>query len=131
MKARSVRLILQWLFFVGLALALAPRSASALDKQLGNFSVPFDIHWGEALMPAGSYSISADSLGATTVINVSNQNATSGGFLIPAIGWDSTPALYGKVQLVIEHKDGKAYVKELKVGNQGVALYYAAPKAKK
>ncbi|MGD0227076.1 MAG: hypothetical protein ABSF71_32520 [Terriglobia bacterium] len=131
MKAKSIRSFLQVLFFVALALALAPRAASALDNQVGKFTLPFEVHWGGAVLPAGSYRISADSLNSATLVNVYKENSPSAGFLIPAIGWDSTPASYGKVQLVIDHKNGEAYVKELKVGSEGVALYYAAPKLKK
>ena len=131
MNAKSIRSILQGLFFVALALALAPRAASALENQVGKFTIPFEVHWGGAVLPAGSYSISADSLNSSTMINVYKEDRPSAGFLIPAISWDATPTWSGKVQLVIDHKNGEAYVKELKVGSEGVALYYAAPKLKK
>jgi len=47
---------------VGLALAIcaAASAASAQPLVRGSFTLPYEVHWGKAVLPAGDYSISIE-----------------------------------------------------------------------
>ena len=55
----------------------------------------------------------------------------SAGYFIPAVTLEWFPRVSAQTELVLGEKDGTVYVRELKLGGEGMDLYYAPPKAKK
>jgi len=131
MKKKLISTFLRGMMFLALAVALAPRSATAQVSEVGKFSLPFEVHWGTAVLPAGAYRFSVGDIGPSDVVHVFKEDGPSASYLILPHGWDRTAASSERSQLVFERKDGEVYVKELLLGSEGLTLYYGAPKLKK
>ncbi len=129
MKAIPISLVLQGLFFVALALTLAPRAAMAQETLAGSFTLPFEVHWGEAVLSAGGYTFTTDSSSPATMC-VHKEGSPYTGYFITAQGLDTIPPSSGATKLVIDRQNGEAFVKELQLGNEGLTLLYTAPKLK-
>jgi len=131
MKAKTISFFVQSLLFVASAIALAPQVAMALGDEVGKFTLPVEVHWGEVVLPAGAYSISADTRNSTTMMCVHKQGSPGASYFIPAVEQETIPASFQKTQLVLGEKDGTVYVKDLQLGGEGLQLHYATPKSKK
>lgn len=82
-------------------------------------------------MPAGAYLVSVDSLSSASMVCVSSEGNPKSNFFIPAQVRETIPSTSQATRLIIEQKDGATYVKELQLGIEGLALFYAEPKLKK
>jgi hypothetical protein len=131
MKTKLIGSFLWGLVFAALALTLAPRAAKAQANEIGEFTLPFEVHWGTAVLPAGAYRFSVGYLRPSNMVLVYKKSSPSAGYLIMPHGWNSTPASSGRGQLVFDRKDGEVYAKELQLGSESIALYFGAPKLKK
>jgi hypothetical protein len=131
MKAKSISTFLQGLFLVALAAGLAPRSASAQANEVGKFTLSTDVHWGEVVLTPGAYMVSVDSLSSATMVCVYKEGNHTSAYFIPAQVRETIPSSSQATRLIIEQKDGAAYVRELQLGIEGLALYYTEPKLKK
>jgi len=58
--------------FLGLALLAACLNAGHARAQVfqGNFTLPFDARWGQAVLPAGDYSFALDSVNANCTLRL-------------------------------------------------------------
>lgn len=131
MKKKLISSFLRFLTFLALAVALAPRAATAQVTETGGFTLPFEAHWGTAVLPAGAYRFSVGDFSPSNMVHVFKEGGPSAGYLILPHGWDRMAATSERSQLVFERKDGDVYVKELLLGSEGLTLYYGAPKLKK
>jgi len=131
MKAKTMSSFLAGLFFVAMAVALAPRSAMALGDEVGKFTLPVEVHWGTVVLPAGDYSLLANDFNSTSMMCVHKQGSPTAGYFIPALDRELIPSSSPKTQLVLDEKDGTVYVKELRLGSEGMGFRYAEPKFKK
>lgn len=129
MKARA---FLWSLIFVALAGALAPRAANAQEIEDGKFTLPFEVHWGHAVLPAGTYSISKASLASSTpLMYIHKVDRPSVSYFVLAISQDVLSSPSDRTRLVLDRKDGEIYVRRLQDGNQGLEFQYAEPKSDK
>jgi hypothetical protein len=131
MKATAIRFLVEGFLFVAATLAIAPAPSMAMGDKVGEFKSPLTLHWGEVVLPPGSYSISNSGSGATPMMCIYKTGSPSAGYFIPAATLEMVPASSGQAQLVLGTRDGTVYVRELKLGGEGMDLYYAPPKAKK
>src|ERR1700691_2631561 len=106
MKAKPIGSLLQGLFLVALAAGLAPRSASAQANEVGKFTLSTEVHWGGAVLPAGAYLVSVDSLSSASMVSVSSEGNPKTNFFIPAQVRETIPSTSQATRLIIEQKDG-------------------------
>lgn len=113
------------------ALALAAICASALpapaqDVCAGRFTLPSEVHWQGGTFPAGDYTFRMASV-ASPVITLKGPNGYE---FVSAIVADK--AAYGEQSiLTIEHRGGKAFVRDMYLAQIGLRLQYRVPKAPK
>ena len=129
MKAKTISLFLQVLALVALMGVLAPRVATAQQEESGKFTLSTEVHWGDAVLPAGVYTFSVDSLVSSARLYVYKGSGPAGGYMFTAEAQDTLPASAEGDHLVLEQKNGGVYVTELQLGSQGLVLYFPAPKS--
>jgi hypothetical protein len=131
MKAKTISSFFQILALVALTGVLAPRVATAQQDESGKFTLPAEVHWGAAVLPAGDYSFSVDSLEASTRLYIFRESGPAVGYMITAQARDTMPLSSEKDHLVLEQKDGVVCVTELQLGSEGLVLRFATPKYKR
>ena len=110
------------LFGVGLASLTATARAEAFS---GTFTLPFEAHWGSAVLPAGTYMVSADVPLASSVIKVVG-NGTSAMILAgPSRPRDFSSN--GNIEL--REINGTYVVTKFTAGTAGKEFQFAVPKA--
>jgi len=66
------RLIL--LLIVTLATCAFSAAANAQSGFTGKFTLPYEVHWGTVVLPAGEYTISMNTVDAATLVQSANNN---------------------------------------------------------
>ena len=130
MKAKTISSCLQVLALVALAGVLAPGVATAQDGS-GRFTLPTEVHWGAAVLPAGDYRFSLDSLGLSPRLYVYNENNRGSDYILMVQDCDTIPATSEKSRLVLDQKEGGTYVKELEFPGEGLVLHFAEENSKR
>ena len=87
----------------------------------GEFTLPFEARWGQATLPAGDYSFKVDQAEGAAVISLSSAHKNVA--LIRAQGHNLKTV--DSSSLVIASGRGMNTVRELKLGDLGVVLYFA------
>ncbi len=131
MKAKSFNFFAQSFLFVAATLSMAPPSAFAMGDKVGEFAVPVEVHWGGVILAPGAYSISARGEGSNSMMCIYKEDSPTAAYFIPALEQEMVPVTSEKTELVLGRKDGTLYVRELKLGGEGMDLHYAPPKLKK
>ena len=108
------------------ALPLAPTAASAQQPAHGKFSLPHDVRWGSAKVPAGEYAFSFDPETASPVLVLSKVSGVPTGFLmlVPSID-NSKPTDVNR--LVLESAPEGSYVSEMQLPQFGMTLGFPVP----
>ena len=99
--------------------------ASAQSAIRGEFTLPFDVHWGEAVLPAGQYTFDLPSTRTPKVIQVRGQSAN---VLLMAQGTADLPSLTEDSALTLVRSGGNHIVRSLRLGPIGTSLYYTPRK---
>jgi hypothetical protein len=60
-----------------LAVGVLANSASASTRVRGTFTLPYDVRWGQALLPAGNYEIRIDGTGKPALLSTSTGKAVA------------------------------------------------------
>jgi hypothetical protein len=110
-----------------IAICASASSASAQNAFQGKFTLPNDVRWANASLPAGDYTFSLNS--TTMAGRVFLQGPNGGAFIITSVidnrnGGDSS-------KLTIEHRGGISFVRSMYLADLGVELTYSAPKTPK
>jgi hypothetical protein len=76
MKTETIghRLPVRLLLIVTLATCAFAVAANAQSGFTGKFTLPYEVHWGTVVLPAGEYTISMDSLHTATLVQSGNNN---------------------------------------------------------
>jgi hypothetical protein len=122
---RSLRLVK----FAGLALLTACFGASLANAQevQGKFNLPFETHWGNAVLSPGDYSFrlnfSGDSPDYTVLTREQDQKET----IIMASTRSHSSS--GKSGLIVERHGDRGTVRTLRLAEVGLVIEYPAAKA--
>jgi hypothetical protein len=113
------------------AVALAGVFASAVPAAAqnafqGSFTLPYEVRWQNATLPAGDYTFDMKSMATPSRITVKGPNGSQ---FIAAIVADEKAS--ERSMLVIEHRGNRAVVSELRLAEAGRTLRYSTPKAPK
>ncbi|SRR6266568_1000400 len=109
-----------------LALSLSPGLGRAQEPYKGKFTLPFEAHWGGAVLPAGDYTISMPTTAAPYLLFVRGEGKTV--FLL-AQGVSEEPASDDS-KLIVINAAGTETIRSLKAGQIGLAFDYSMPKSK-
>ena len=107
------------LFSLGVAVASA-------QPFHGKFSLPSEVRWGTATLQAGDYTINLQGLRTGNMLQVRE----NGKVVATVLPQSHNPAMAGPAELVIENGKTGSTVREIRLPDIGVVLYYAphAPK---
>jgi hypothetical protein len=107
-----------------IAVCSAPAPAAAQNAYNGRFTLPSDVRWAAALLPAGEYTFSLKSNVLPAQIVIHGPNGTS--MILTSISElkkGDAPS-----SLTIQHRNGMRVVSDLYLAELGIDLRYAAPK---
>jgi hypothetical protein len=122
---RSLRLVK----FAMLVLVTACFGAGLANAQevKGKFNLPFETHWGNAVLAPGDYTFrlnfSASGGDYTVLVREEDQTAT----MIMASTRDHS--FSGKSGLIVERHGNRGTVRSLRLAEAGLVIYYPAAKA--
>jgi len=124
---RSLRLVK----FAVLALVTACFGASLANAQevQGTFNLPFEVNWGQAVLPPGNYSITPDSAPGFPAHTVSIRGENNMACIIMPLVLDHSVS--GKSALIVERHGDSGTVRALRLPDAGLVIYYPAAKAKR
>lgn len=122
----NVNRTLRILVLVLAALSLFTGLSNAQDYQ-GEFTLPFEAHWGRAVLPAGHYSLRLDPLVAPFVIALrrGNQNVA---LVMPSEGPAERKSSEPSALLAVRI-NGKYRIRSLSLAQVGLVFYYSVPKS--
>lgn len=117
------------LIIAAVALAVVCASAVPASAQLackGSFTLPHEVRWQDATLPAGAYTFEMQSVASPSRITLKGPN---GYRYITALVANETNN--DQSMLIIENRDGRSTVAELHLPAIGRTLRYTVPKAPK
>jgi len=101
-------------------LAICAFTATANAQSVtGRFTLPYEVHWGTATLPAGDYRISMDSLNTATLVQSANSNISF--YTRMPVPQGSTK---GPASLLITSFQGEHRVRSLNLPEFGRSLIY-------
>lgn len=126
MKAnRNYFKVLASVAVLGLAAFASPVKAQSATCE-GSFTLPYEVTWQAAQIPAGEYTFTLKSKGFPARMVVHGPN---GNIFVSAIGMTGA-SQDSNSQLLVETRDGKRYIGELNVAGCELHVRYFVPKVK-
>ena len=117
--------------FAVLALLTACFGANLAHAQTfqAKFNLPFEVQWGQAVLPPGNYSftVGTGTPSANRSVFVRGEDNTAN-IIVSPICDDSHQ---GKNELIVERHGGKGMVRELRLAKAGLVFSYPALKAER
>ena len=110
-----------------IAICASASSASAQNAFQGKFTLPNDVRWANASLPAGDYTFSLDS--TTMPGRVLLRGPNGGAFILTSASDNRNEGDSSK--LTIEHRGDISFVRSMYLADLGVELTYSAPKTPK
>jgi hypothetical protein len=121
----SIRKCVYAALLAATSVILAPSPASAQDAR-GTFKLAHDVHWENALVPAGDYKFSLESDGVGGVLTLSKMDGRRVGFLL--LVHDSEQAsVTGPSHLVLAKTAEGSYVSAMQLAEAGLTLRFPVP----
>ncbi len=108
------------------SLSIVPTLASAQEKAQGNFTLAHDVHWQNALVPAGDYRFTLESDGVGGVLTLSKISGARTGFLLMVHDTDEAKPS-DRSRLVIEATPAGTYVSAMHLPEFGMTLNFTVP----
>ena len=107
------------------SLALAHGSASAQTAR-GAFTLPHEVRWQNASVPAGEYEFSLDAKGPSQLMMLRQRDGGHVSFML--LVSNTGPALTGDTdRLVLISREGKSFVQAMTLPYFGLTLHFAVP----
>jgi hypothetical protein len=107
------------------AFNFAPSLASAQDAG-GSFTLAHEVHWQNAIVPAGKYRFTIESSGPAEMLTLRKVSGTDMGFMLMATATeDSQPSDVS--QLVVVSRSGESFVSAMQLPEFGVTLHFVVP----
>jgi hypothetical protein len=124
---KSVKHVIMGLMLVALAIGVTAPQAAAQVGLKGTFSLPVEVYWGPAVLPAGQYTISMN-LDASTGARLVFLDGEGVHTMILA-GLDNPEEVSGRSTLQLEETNGVYVVRRLNAGVVGHSYDFLASKA--
>jgi len=107
------------------ALNFAPSLASAQDA-VGTFTLPHEVHWQNAVVPAGNYRFTIASGGPSEMLTLRKIGGSGAGFMMLVVDTEvSKPSDVS--ELVMVPRPTGSFVSTMQLPEFGVTLHFAVP----
>ncbi len=106
-------------------LSLMPSLASA-ESANGKFTLTHEVHWQNAVVPAGTYRFSLESRGPSGLLTLRTVDGDKGGFMF-LVNDVAASQTSGIDQLVLVSRAGKSFVRTLELPKFETVLHFAVP----
>jgi hypothetical protein len=110
-----------------IAICASASSASAQNAFQGKFTLPNDVRWANATLPAGDYTFSLSSTAMSGRVFLQGPNG--GAFILTSVTDKRNEGDSSK--LTIERRGGISFVRSMYLAELGVELRYRAPELPK
>ena len=107
------------------ALNFAPSLASAQDAA-GTFTLTHEVHWQNAVVPAGKYRFTVGANGPVELLTLSKLTGSGAGFMLLATDVQATEPS-DVSQLVVVSRANGSFVKTMQLPEFGMTLHFAVP----
>ncbi len=109
-------------------LSLVPSLASAQEPARGKFTLTHDVHWANAVVPAGDYQFTLDSNGIAGVLILNKLNGDPKGFFLMV--HDTEEAKSSDLsRLLLQTTPDGSYVSAMQLPDFGMTLHFTVPSA--
>jgi hypothetical protein len=109
------------------ALSFAPTLSSAQEPARGQFRLPHDVHWQNAVVPAGDYRFSFEADGAMGMLTLSRMSGgRRAGFVFLVSNTDEAKPSDVSL-LVLETTPEGSYVSTMQLPEFGMTLHFPVP----
>jgi hypothetical protein len=108
------------------ALTFAPSPASAQNEG-GSFSLPHEVHWQNALVPAGEYKFTLQNVGPSVRLTLTKTSGLPASFMLLVNDTEDNAGGSNQGRLVISSRSGTSYVSSMELPQFEVMLHFAPP----
>lgn len=109
------------------ALNFAPSLASAQDAA-GTFTLSHEVHWQNAVVPAGTYHFTIGGSGSAEMLTLRKVSGDGAGFML-LIGNEDVSQPSEISQIVLVSRPGGSFVSAMQLPEFGVTLHFVVPAA--
>jgi hypothetical protein len=106
-------------------LTIAPAPASAQDAA-GSFRLTHEVHWQEAIVPAGDYRFNLTANGPQELLTLRRMSGKGADFLLMIADVEASEALASS-QIILVSRSGGSFVSEMRLPNSGITLHFSVP----
>ena len=107
-------------------LSIVPSKALAEGPARGEFKLSHEVHWQNAVVPAGEYRFTYEADGGVGVLTLSKISDPRAGFLFMVTETDETSAA-GVSRLELESTPAGSYVSAIALPEFGMTLHFNVP----
>lgn len=118
MKAKATHYAKMTVFLVMFATLISVAGANA-QTFAGRFTLPYQVHWDQAVLPAGDYTILMPTVHSPAIVQSANGKISA--FVFTAISGDREE---GATYLTIVNRGGERKVASLNLPHSGISLVY-------
>ncbi len=111
------------------ALNIVPSAIAGDEMAKGSFTLSHDVHWQNALVPAGEYRFSLQADGVAGRLMLSKVSGTPAGFMLVVSDTDEMSGA-GPGRLLLENTAEGSYVSRMQLPEYGIALNFRVPTEK-
>ena len=108
------------------ALSFVPTLASAQEPARGEFKLAHDVHWQNALVPAGVYRFSFEADGGMGMLSLAKMTGPRAGFIF-LVGSTDESKPSDSSRLVLETTPAGSYVTTMQLPEFGMTLHFTVP----
>lgn len=108
------------------ALNLVPSQASAEEPSRGKFTLTHEVHWGNAVVPAGDYEFAYNPYQTSSILTLTKLGTSRAGYMVLVVSAEnSKPTDSNRVML--RTVGDSSYVSSLELSKAGTKLYFNVP----
>jgi len=108
------------------ALSLASGVAVAEASAHGKFTLTHDVHWGNALVPAGDYEFSYDPYAKSPILTLTKASGPRASYMLLVLSTEGSKTTDSN-RLVLESVADGSYVSTMELAECGMTLYFTVP----
>jgi hypothetical protein len=108
------------------AVSFAPSLASAQDEG-GSFRLSHEVHWQNAVVPAGEYRFTLQTVGPSTMLRLTRLTGAPASFMLMVNDREEDSTGSNQSLLVIASKSGISYVSSMALPEFEIKLRFAPP----
>ncbi|MGA6982726.1 MAG: hypothetical protein WCC95_05165 [Candidatus Sulfotelmatobacter sp.] len=107
------------------ALYVVPTPVSAQDEG-GRFTLPHEVRWENAIVPAGEYRFALQSMGPSEMLKLTKLTGAPASFILMASDTEAGTTS-STARLVISSEGGSTYASTMELPQFELTLHFAAP----